>query len=86
MSDTLSLLSIATRAPPPDARSNPLDFWACVEVLEDNDWFQNSNKTRSVPIVELGPSPRQKPEQTLTPLVTGKRLRRHKWTETQIPK
>ena len=44
MSDTLSQLSIATRSPPPDTRSHPLDFGACAEALEENGWFQTSNK------------------------------------------
>ena len=55
MSDAHSPLIALTSTPQPNAKANSLDFGACAEVFEDNDWFQNSNRARTKPAIDLGP-------------------------------
>ena len=57
ISKEYSPLTIIIGLPTSDARAYSIDLGAYVEVFEDNRWFQNSNQTRSIPMITLCLSP-----------------------------
>ena len=78
ISDSLSQLSTVVEVPLSGTRSHLLDFGARSKIFEDNSWFQNLNKIRFMPTINLGQSLHRKSRKTLMSLKAEKSFCRKK--------
>jgi hypothetical protein len=84
ISDTLSPLTIVTGRGNVDYNKLALEFGEYVLVFEDND-PTNTLKARNTPAIALNPTGNAQGDYYFMSLVTGRRLRRNKWTSLPMP-